>query len=106
MVEVSHVDVFEGGDRSLVQPTYNSLLPNNAVVTAIDPGFNRLMNAWDYGGQSLLYGWAYPTGLAWQRCADPTSRRRHGHPAGSAPVELAGEQLRDRGAGDQCADSR
>ena len=47
----------------LVQPTYNSLLPNNAVVTAIDPGFNRLMNGWDYAGQSQLYGWAYPTGL-------------------------------------------
>ena len=63
MVEVTHVDVFEGADRSLVQPTYNSLLPNNAIVTAIDPGFNRLMNAWDYAGQSKLYGWAYPTEL-------------------------------------------
>jgi hypothetical protein len=54
------VDVFEGADRTLVAPTYNSLLPNNAVVTTIDPGFNRFMNAWDYGGQNLLYGWAYP----------------------------------------------
>jgi len=60
VVEVSHIDVFEGPDRSLVAPTYNSLLPNNAVVTTIDPGFNRLMNAWDYAGQSMLYGWAYP----------------------------------------------
>jgi hypothetical protein len=65
IVEVSHVDVFEGADRNgLVQPTYNSLLPTNAVVTAIDPGFNRLMNGWDYAGQSQLYGWAYPTGLS------------------------------------------
>ena len=62
-VEVSHVDVFEGGDRSLVQPTYNNLLSTNAIVTAIDPGFNRLMNGWDYQGQAQLYGWAYPTGL-------------------------------------------
>jgi hypothetical protein len=62
VVEVSHIDVFEGADRSLVAPTYNSLLANNAVVTAIDPGFNRVMNAWDYAGQSQLYGWAYPTG--------------------------------------------
>jgi hypothetical protein len=62
-VEVSHVDVFEGGDRSLVQPTYNNLLTSNAIVTAIDPGFNRLMNGWDYAGQAQLYGWAYPTGL-------------------------------------------
>jgi hypothetical protein len=63
MVEVTHVDVFEGADRSLVAPTYNSLLPNNAVVTAVDPGFSRLMNAWDYAGQNQLYGWAYPTGV-------------------------------------------
>jgi hypothetical protein len=62
-VEVSHVDVFEGADRNLVQPTYNNLLTNNAVVTAVDPGFSRLMNAWDYAGQSQLYGWAYPTGM-------------------------------------------
>jgi hypothetical protein len=60
VVEVTHVDVFEGTDRTLVAPTYNSLLANNAVVTTIDPSFNRLMNAWDYAGQSMLYGWAYP----------------------------------------------
>jgi hypothetical protein len=60
VVQTLHIDVFEGADRSLVAPTYNSLLPNNAVVTTIDPGFNRFMNAWDYGGQNLLYGWAYP----------------------------------------------
>jgi hypothetical protein len=30
------------------------------MVTTIDPTFNRLMNAWDYAGQSMLYGWAYP----------------------------------------------
>ncbi len=65
VVEVSHVDVFEGTDRSLVAPTYNSMLANNAAVTTIDPTFNRFMNAWDYAGQSMLYGWAYPfpTGL-------------------------------------------
>jgi hypothetical protein len=63
VVEVEHVDVFEGADRTLVAPTYSSLLPNNAVVTTVDPGFNRLMNAWDYGGQNQLYGWAYPTGV-------------------------------------------
>jgi hypothetical protein len=60
VVQVSHVDVFEGPDQNLVSPTYNSLLPNNVVVTTIDPGFNRFMNAWDYAGQSMLYGWAYP----------------------------------------------
>jgi hypothetical protein len=59
-VQTSHIDVFEGEDRTLVAPTYNQLLPNNSVVTTLDPGFNRLMNAWDYGGQMQLYGWAYP----------------------------------------------
>jgi hypothetical protein len=66
VVEVNHVDVFEGSDRSLVSPTNNQLLPNNAVVTTVDPGFNRLMNAWDYAGQNQLYGWAYPTGIVGQ----------------------------------------
>jgi hypothetical protein len=40
------------------------MLPNNAIVTAIDPGFNRLMNGWDYAGQSQLYSWVYPGGLS------------------------------------------
>jgi hypothetical protein len=60
ILQTSHVDVFEGSDRTLVAPTYNRLLPNNSVVTTLDPGFNRLMNAWDYGGQMQLDGWAYP----------------------------------------------
>jgi hypothetical protein len=60
ILQTSHFDVFEGSDRTLVAPTYNRLLPNNSVVTTLDPGFNRLMNAWDYGGQLQLYGWAYP----------------------------------------------
>ena len=60
VVRVNHVDVFNGSNRTLVAPTYNSILPNNMVVTTIDPGFNRFMNPWDYAGQNLLYGWAYP----------------------------------------------
>jgi hypothetical protein len=60
VLEANHVDVFEGADRSLVAPTYNSMLPNNTLVTAVDPAFNRFMNAWDYAGQNMLYGWAYP----------------------------------------------
>jgi hypothetical protein len=60
IVRTDHVDYFEGEDRTLVAPTYNEVLPNNMVVTTLDPGFNRYMNAWDYGGQNLLYGWAYP----------------------------------------------
>ena len=60
VVRVNHVDVFNGSNRTLVAPTYNSLLPNNMVVTTLDPGFNRFMNPWDYAGQNMLYGWAYP----------------------------------------------
>jgi len=60
VVRTGHIDVFEGPDRSLVAPTNNSILPSNMVVTTLDPGFNRFMNPWDYGGQNMLYGWAYP----------------------------------------------
>ncbi len=60
VVRVNHVDVFNGSNRTLVAPTYNSILPNNMIVTTLDPGFNRYMNPWDYAGQNMLYGWAYP----------------------------------------------
>lgn len=59
-LRTDHIDVFEGADRSMVAPTYNSVLPNNRIVTAVDPGFNRYMGGWDYAGQNLLYGWAFP----------------------------------------------
>ncbi|MFO0891946.1 MAG: hypothetical protein U0790_22775 [Isosphaeraceae bacterium] len=60
VVRVNHIDAFEGANRTLVAPAYNQILPSNMVVTTLDPGFNRFMNAWDYAGQNLLYGWAYP----------------------------------------------
>ena len=86
MLQSEHVDVFVGADRNLVSPTYNSLLPNNALVTTIDPGFYRLMNPWDYGGQNLLYGWAYPvapvvTGL-------PTRLHVVGNAINRSPLQL------------------
>jgi hypothetical protein len=59
-MQTDHVDVFEGADRDLVAPTITTLLPNNRMVTTIDPGFNRFMNGFDIGSQNLLYGWAYP----------------------------------------------
>ncbi len=59
-LQTDHVDVFEGSDQMLVTPTYKSLLPNNQIVTTIDPTFNRIMNAWDISGQAYLHGWAYP----------------------------------------------
>jgi hypothetical protein len=60
VLQAPHADVFEGSDRTLVSPTNNSLLPNNALVTVLDPTFSRTMSPWDYAGQSMLYGWAYP----------------------------------------------
>ncbi|MFO0952244.1 MAG: hypothetical protein U0835_14060 [Isosphaeraceae bacterium] len=60
VLRTDHVDVFEGSNQNLVAPTYASVLPNNRVVTTIDPGFNRFMNGFDVGAQNLLYGWAYP----------------------------------------------
>jgi hypothetical protein len=59
-LRTDHVDVFERENRTLVTPTYTSILPNNRVVTTIDPGYNRFMNTFDVGAQNLLYGWAYP----------------------------------------------
>lgn len=55
-----HVDVYEGTDRSLVNPVYRSVLPFNRPVTVIDPTYQRMMNAWDIAAQNTLYGWAYP----------------------------------------------
>jgi hypothetical protein len=48
VVETRHVDVFEGGDSSLVTPTYyNSLLPSPAMI----------INSWDYTGQNSIFSW-------------------------------------------------
>jgi hypothetical protein len=48
VVETPHIDVFEGGDRALIQPTY-------------DTGFDGTMINWVFATQNnLLNGWAYP----------------------------------------------
>jgi len=60
-VQVDHVDVFMGADQTLVTPAARRTLPNNRPVTAIDPTYTRLMSPWDLEGQSMLYGWAFPT---------------------------------------------
>ncbi len=85
VVRVNHVDVFNGSNRTLVAPTYNSILPNNMVVTTIDPGFNRYMNPWDYAGQHTLYGWAdavpaHSSGVPSRPIALPTTCSRDGTP--------------------------
>ncbi len=87
VLQTEHIDVFEGGDRNLVSPTYNSMLPNNAVVTTLDPGFYRFMSPWDYGGQNLLYGWAYPVGVA--NAGTPTRLHVVGNVINRSPLQLA-----------------
>jgi hypothetical protein len=57
--QTDHVDVFEGADQTLVQPTYANLLPDVPLVVTVDPGFNRFMNGIDTGA-TLMNGWAYP----------------------------------------------
>jgi hypothetical protein len=48
VVETPHIDVFEGADGALIQPTY-------------DTGFDGTMVNWVFGTQNnLLNGWAYP----------------------------------------------
>ncbi len=101
ILQTSHIDVFEGSDRTLVAPTYNRLLPNNSVVTTLDPGFNRLMNAWDYGGQLQLYGWAYPVSPGITRNTQSAPCRRQRREPRSAPRGPARRQLR-RGHPGRC----
>jgi hypothetical protein len=59
-LRTTHVDVYEGTDRSLVQPVYRSVLAFNRPVTVIDPTYQRMMNTFDIAAQITLYGWAYP----------------------------------------------
>jgi len=84
--QTDHVDVFEGADQALVAPTYNSLLPNNAIVTTIDPGFQRLMSPWDYGGQMVLHGWAYP--VSPMVLGIPTRLHVVGNAVNQSPLQL------------------
>jgi len=86
VLSTEHVDVFEGTDRSLVSPTYTILLPNNRLVTTIDPGFNRFMNGFDIGSQNLLYGWAYP--VAPNQLAIPARLHAVGNVIGVNPLRL------------------
>jgi len=86
-IRTSHIDVFEGTDRTLVTPTYNDILPNNMVVTTVDPGFNRFMNAFDVAGQNMLYGWAYP--VAPGLTGIPSRLHVVGSPVDTSPLRLA-----------------
>jgi hypothetical protein len=86
VLQTQHVDVFEGADQALVTPTYNSLLPNNTMVMTIDPTFQRLMSPWDYEGQMMLHGWAYP--VAPGLTGIPTRTHVVGVPMNRSPLQL------------------
>jgi hypothetical protein len=86
-LRTDHIDLFAGTDRTLVTPTYNDILPNNMVVTTVDPGFNRFMNAWDISGQNLLYGWAYP--IAPGLSGIPSRLHVVGNPVDASPIRIA-----------------
>ena len=86
-IRTDHIDVFEGTDRTLVSPTYNDRLPNNMVVTTLDPGFNRFMNAFDVAGQNMLYGWAYP--VAPGLTGIPSRLHVVGNPVDTSPLRLS-----------------
>jgi len=59
-IQTSHIDLFMGVDRTLVQPGYVSVLPINRPVTAIDPTYQRHMNGFDVAAQNTLYSFVYP----------------------------------------------
>jgi hypothetical protein len=86
-LRTDHIDIFAGEDRALVTPTYNDILPNNMVVTTVDPGFNRFMNAFDVAGQNMLYGWAYP--IAPGINGIPSRLHVVGSPVDASPVRLS-----------------
>jgi hypothetical protein len=45
----------------LVKPGYVSVLPINRPATAIDPTYQRYMNAFDIAAQNTVYTWVYQT---------------------------------------------
>ena len=87
-IRTDHIDVFEGTDRTLVSPTYNDRLPNNMVVTTLDPGFNRFMNAFDVAGAepALWLGVSRRPGPD----RDPLAAARRGQPGRHQPAPPLG----------------
>jgi hypothetical protein len=57
------------------------------VVTTVDPGFNRFMNAFDVAGQNMLYGWAYPVAPGLNGI--PSRLHVVGSPVDTNPLRLA-----------------
>jgi len=60
-LQTNHIDLFAGSDMGLVKPGYVSVLPINRPATAIDPTYQRYMNAFDIAAQNTIYTWVYQT---------------------------------------------
>ena len=73
-IQTNHIDLFVGSDMALVKPGYVSVLPINRPATAIDPTYQRYMNAFDIAAQNTVYTWVYPTSPC-QRNPGPDARR-------------------------------
>lgn len=63
-MQTNHIDLFAGSDMGLVKPGYVSVLPINRPATAIDPTYQRYMNAFDIAAQNTIYTWVYQTNPA------------------------------------------
>jgi len=63
-IQTNHIDFFMGSDMVLVKPGYVSVLPINRPATAIDPTYQRYMNAFDIAAQNTVYTWVYQTSPA------------------------------------------
>ncbi len=63
-LNTGHIDVYEGADQMLVRPQLQDTLAFNRGVTAIDPTYQRMMNAFDISSQNRLYAWVYPMNTA------------------------------------------
>jgi hypothetical protein len=63
-LNTGHIDVYEGADQMLVRPQLQDTLSFGRAVTAIDPTYQRMMNAFDISSQNQLYAWVYPINTA------------------------------------------
>jgi hypothetical protein len=86
VLQTPHIDVFEGGDRTLVSPTFNSMVPNSGLVAATDPNSAVWLSGWGLSG----LGWLHPspylldTGFA----GGPSVRHVVGTVSSRVPLQL------------------
>ena len=84
-IQTNHIDFFMGSDMVLVKPGYVSVLPINRPATAIDPTYQRYMNAFDIAAQNTVYTWVYQTTPA---SGIPGQMHVVGNPVDMIPLRL------------------